>query len=517
MRSLLLRRVRLVPVTSARSHRPAALAGDRPVDVRLAGEHVVDVAPRLAARPQEAVLDGEGRWLIPGLWDQHVHSRQWAQSFARLDLGSATSAAQVAELVHGAVVGAPRDELFEGYGFRDALWPDLPTTTALDQASPDVPIVLVSGDVHCGWLNTAAWRFLGLRPAPGPVREHEWFDLLARIGRLSGPTDAGYDRAMAAAAARGVVGVVDLEFAANHRDWPRRVADGLDRLRVRTGVYVDDLDDVISAGLRSGQPLPGGGGLLTMGPLKVISDGALNTRTASCHEPYAVPAAPGHHAGAVEPDRGEQTVLPEELDHLMRRATAAGLSTAVHAIGDAAVTVALDAYASSGARGSIEHAQLVRPADLPRFAELGVIASVQPAHLLDDRDVADSYWPGRADRAFPLRGLLDAGARLAFGSDTPVAPFDPWLAMATAVYRSGDRRPAWTPAQQVTAAEALAASTDGWGTVAPGHPSDVVLLEADPLAPSDDPASAADRLRQMPVAATIVASRLTHHPTIRDS
>lgn len=509
---MIVRQVRLVPISSTR---PAAHDGppaETLVDLRLDGQRVIEVAPGLSRRPHEEEIDGEGRWAIPGLWDQHIHSGQWARSFTRLDLSATASAADVVALVRESVAFRPPapGTVLEGYGFRDALWPDQPTTTALDQVVPDVPVVLVSADVHCGWLNGAAQRHLGVQATDGLIREHEWFDLLALLGRRRGPHD-GYPTAVARAAARGVTGIVDMEFAANHRLWPDRVGTGVDSLRVRTGVYLDDLDDAIAAGLRTGDPLPGGAGLVTMGPVKVISDGALNTRTAYCHEPYGVVSrAEGEEPAVGQLPFGEQTVAPDELTDIMVRARAAGLRTAIHAIGDASVGIVLDAYAASGAAGTVEHAQLVSDHDLPRFAELGVGASVQPAHLLDDRDVAEACWPGRGGRAFPLRALVDSGARLVLGSDAPVAPLDPWLAMAAAVHRSGDERPPWHSEQQITPAEALAASTDGWGTIAPGHPSDVVLLDADPLAPAATSADAARRLREMPVAATIVAGRFSH-------
>lgn len=508
---MLLRRVRLVPVAGRRGTPSPAGQSAPLVDVRMAGGRVVEVAPGLTASAGETVMDAQGRWLVPGLWDQHVHSGQWARSFTRLDLTGAGSVADVVEVVRraaGTTTVAP-GTLLEGYGFRDALWTDLPTTAALDAVAPDVPVLLISGDVHCGWLNTAAATMLGLPPMDGLIREHDWFDVLARIGRLPQP-DGGYARAAAQAAARGVVGIVDMEFAPNHRRWPARLETGIDTLRVRTGVYVDDLDDVLAAGLRTGDPLPGGRGLLTMGPLKVITDGALNTRTAYCHEPYAVPPEVGTGDHEDVPDLGEPTVSRSALVDLMHRARTAGLDLAVHAIGDAANRAALDAYAETGARGSIEHAQLLDLQDVPRFAALGVTASVQPAHLLDDRDVVDAYWPGRGGRTFALRSLLDAGVSVCLGSDAPVAPLDPWLAMAAAVHRSGDERPSWHPEQQIGAAQALAASTDGWGTVAAGHPADLVLLDADPLPPKASTAEVAEHLRRLPVAATLVAGSFTH-------
>ncbi|MCI1747946.1 MAG: amidohydrolase family protein [Acidipropionibacterium sp.] len=131
-------------------------------------------------------------------------------------------------------------------------------------------------------------------------------------------------------------------------------------------------------------------------------------------------------------------VSPEELVALMDRARDAGLRPAVHAIGDLAVSTVLDAFDRCGAGGSLEHAQLVDDADLPRFAALGVTASIQPAHLVDDRDATDVIWADRAQRSFRFRDLLDAGARLTMGSDAPVSPVDPWLAIRVAVERTGD-------------------------------------------------------------------------------
>ncbi len=182
-----------------------------------------------------------------------------------------------------------------------------------------------------------------------------------------------------------------------------------------------------------------------MGPLKIISDGSLNTRTAWCCEPYADGARLDQPAGAANLSEAELTAL-------LARAHMSGLEVATHAIGDAAVAAALDAYAATGARGSIEHAQLIGRDDVRRIAELDLRASVQPGHLLDDRDLTELIWPGRGDRSFAFRWMLDDGVRLCFGSDAPVSPLDPWLAMAAAVHRSADDRPAWHPEQALTVA-----------------------------------------------------------------
>jgi len=171
----------------------------------------------------------------------------------------------------------------------------------------------------------------------------------------------------------------------------------------------------------------------------------------------------------------------------------------------------LQAFARTGARGSIEHAQLLDDADLSRFAQLGVVASVQPEHALDDRDVADRYWAGRTWRAFPFRSLLDAGAVLNFGSDAPVAPLDPWLAIGAAVHRTRDERPSWHPEQEITIAEALAASMSPvrrGSALRVGDPADLIVLDGDPFT------AEGEALRSMPVAATMLGGDWTHRTGI---
>ncbi len=474
---MLLRDVRLVALTDD--------APPAPVDVRLDGGRVVEVGPALALGGSETSYDGGGRWLMPGLWDQHVHLGQWTLASARLDLAPARSSAEAVALVRERLAEWP-DLPVIGWGHRPTAWDDNPAVSDLDAIETDQPIVLIAGDGHHGWLNTLALHMLALPTRDSVVTEAEWFMAYGRLAGVvgsDGTSPEAYRRSMEAAAAQGVVGLVDLEFSGGVADWVARWAEGADLLRIRHACYADGLDDVLARGLRSGDPLddslPDGGDRLTMGPLKIISDGSLNTRTAWCCEPYAQKAVPGA-------EEGQPNQSPEELRDLLARAARGGLDVAVHAIGDRAVTEALAAFADTGARGGIEHVQLTTRDDVRRMAELGIRASVQPAHLLDDRDVTERLWPGRAERCFPLRWMIDAGVDVALGSDAPVSPLDPWLAVAAAVHRSGDEREPWHPEQALTVREALAASTDGWGTVAVGHPGDLVLLDADPLAGDSD-------------------------------
>lgn len=267
--------------------------------------------------------------------------------------------------------------------------------------------------------------------------------------------------------------------------------------------------------------MPGCGLRQTFSVLKIISDGSLNTGTAWCCDPYPAGAGAAAPGGAVlSHDRlnyGAANYTVAELDELVSRAVRHGVDVSTHAIGDAAVAQALDVHERWSAAGSIEHAQLVRRADLPRMARLGLRASVQPAHLLDDRDPTEQNWPDRTERCFALRWMLDAGVRLALGSDAPVAPLDPWLAMAAAVHRSADEREPWHAEQSLTVEEALAASVDGQGTVQVGMPADLVALDSSPFltpqASSGQEASSADHarhLRTMRSALTVIDGQVAH-------
>lgn len=479
--------------------------GGAPVDLQ-----IIDAAVRIrpqAARPDATdreppgeQVDLGGRFVLPGLWDGHVHFDQWSAARQRLDLAGTASAAAVADRVRTRLAaGSPPDgTVLVGYGFRDGLWPDAPSTRVLDEVSGAVPVVMISADLHAAWFNSAALARIGRPDHPtGLLREQDWFPITGQVVAVpEAVADTWAAQAAEAAAARGVVGIVDFELPDSSRNWMRRIPSGQDRLRVVCSVWPEALETAISRGFRTGDALPGTDGLATMGPLKVITDGSLNTRTAYCDDPY--PGLAGLDA------YGILAVPPEQLLPLMRRAWSAGLDTAIHAIGDHANSLVLDAFAEVGSRGSVEHAQLLRPGDFRRFAELGVVASVQPEHAVDDRDVADRHWAGRTDRAFAYARLVAAGATLSLGSDAPVAPLDPWPAIAAAIHRSKDDRPRWHPEQEIPVAVALAASSRGRAGVADGDVADLVVVDLDPA--SADPA----QIRTMPVAATLVGGRFTY-------
>ena len=415
------------------------------VDIGIERGRVASVRPAGSVEPGDGrVVDLGGRWVMPGLVDHHVHFTMWAKHRGRLSLAGVHSAVQAADVVLHALAEHPDPsaadlEPLVGRGFQDALWPDVPTAQLLDDVAARVgqlhrAIVLISHDLHSVWLNSAAAVRYGV--PSGLLRESSAFEAEIAVEQEESADPLRVETLVAAAveaaSARGVTGILDLEMADNPAVWARRVADGLTALRVAAGVYPAHLEEALARGERTGKRVVGTGGLVTVGPLKVFTDGALNTRTAWCFDPYPHTKDFGHSAHP----RGD-------LERILADARAIGFDVALHAIGDRAVSEALDAFEGSGASGSIEHAQLVRAADVARFTELGLVAGVQPEHALDDREVTDLLWKGRTSRAFPLGDLARAGVTLAMGSDAPVAPLDPWFGISAAVHRTRDEKPAW--------------------------------------------------------------------------
>ncbi|MGX1791904.1 amidohydrolase [Microbacterium sp. NPDC055312] len=483
-------------VRAVRLSGPLALTfGDEPVDLVIRDGRIADIAPTGVLPARGVVLDGEGGRVIPGLWDHHVHTVQWALDAERVQLGEAASAAEAARMMASAVPLA--DDRVIGAGMRDALWPDEPSLEALDAACGDRAAYAVNMDVHSVWLNSAAFRREGFAPtADGMLREEDAFEISRRLNTADDAmADAAVLRAAERAAARGITGIVDFDMAWNAEAWQRRSATGFDAHRVEFAFYATNLERAVAEGLRTRELLAGTDGLVRVGALKLITDGSLGTRTAACSHAY----------GDDPSNFGSFTIDPDAVREYLTVATGAGLDVAVHAIGDRAVASALDAFTYTQARGTIEHAQLVRHADLARFARLGVVASVQPEHAVDDRDLVGTLWQHQQAISHPVASLLAAGIPVRFGSDAPVAPLDPWLTIAAAVHRTGDQREPWHPEERVSIDAALRASSHhGETELEIGGLADMALCAGDPLT--------ADReeLRRMPVTATLLGGRFTY-------
>jgi predicted amidohydrolase YtcJ len=285
--------------------------------------------------------------------------------------------------------------------------------------------------------------------------------------------------------------VRDFSFEDARRLWQRlQGPGGRLPLRVEAVVMPERLPAYVEAGLRTGDGDP----WLRVGPLKLFVDGSLGARTARGLTPYAG-----------SDDRGVLLLDPDQLRAALAGARSAGFGVAVHAIGDEATRDALHALQGAGVTASLEHAQLLRREDVPLFRSAGVVASVQPAHLLDDAPLVDDLWRDSPSEPYAVRLLVDAGVSTVLGSDAPVSAFDPWLGIAAAVHRSDGSAPPWRPEQAVPLEVAMSAS--GARRLRPGDPADLVVLDL------PDPAvlSAAD-LARVPVHATFLAGVCVHGP-----
>lgn len=468
------RRARMLDLVSGRSSEPH--------DVIVSASRLYRSGPTTGpVSGDDEEIDLQGRYLVPGLWDSHVHADLWAQASHRLELSSCPSFAQALTRLEAAANTSARPDPLVALGARLDRWPDDPDDERLDALFPDRAVLVCGRDLHSVWANAAARRSAGLpqyrdaTPRAGLAREREAFALEREFVDVSEETlDAWFSRAAREAARKGIVGIVDMQEGPHRlRTWRRRIGSEPPSLRVRISCWPDSLQEAVDEGITTGAALDEQGWLVG-GPLKIIADGTLSSGTAWCSPSRAEPATGSGQNGSSLIGHGE-------LSGLMSQAEVHGLQVAVHAIGDAAVTQVVDCFAESGARGSIEHVILAAPGDLRRMGALGLQASVQPAHLLDDRELVDRGWPDRAEQAFAFRSCLDAGVELRFGSDAPVAPLDPWLAISTAVLRGGPDGPSWHPEQALTLSEAMRASTGGVGQLVPGGPADLMVLDEDPF------------------------------------
>ena len=309
--------------------------------------------------------------------------------------------------------------------------------------------------------------------------------------------------ALRLAASRGVTSIHDKDgwLGALPRFQALRREDGLP-LRVWQSLPAAKLDEIAEVGLASGL----GDDYLRVGYIKAFMDGTLGSETARLLD-----------------GSGVEITSREELADIVRRASAAGFPVAVHAIGDLANRDALDAFeetrdlwAPKGLRPRIEHAQLLAWEDVPRFASIGVAASVQFTHATSDRDLADRIWAGFEERAYAYRSLWDAGALVANGSDAPVEELDPLAGIRAGVLRTQDDRPAWHPEQALTVEEALQATTVNPAWLAGDERRRGKLAARLPRRPGRArPRSAAcepEELRELSVVATMCGGRWTHNP-----
>jgi hypothetical protein len=451
-------------------------------------------------------VDLTGWTVVPGLVDAHLHLQWYAQTLDWVDLLGVNSLGRALALVQARVSATPAGEWVLGRGWNQNLWPDkrFPAAIDLDAVAPDHPVYLIAHSGHASWVNSLALRRaeLGAGRADPPGGEIQ----RDQTGRLTGILleDAAMNLVQDIIGDPPVAQVADAIRRALPFFWKAGVTGVhcMDRwiafealqllhsnrelgLRVVKYLPLDHLEEAIGLGLRSGD----GDEWLRIGGVKLFADGALGVRTALMLAPYE---------GEPE-NRGIATLQPEALHHYSRQASGAGLAVAVHAIGDRANRWTLDALEKvpsvAAVPHRIEHVQLIDPQDAGRFAAHNITASMQPVHAPSDMMMADEHWGARSCHAYAFRDLIQSGARLAFGSDAPVEPFDPLIGIHAAVTRRRlDGRPGpegWYPEQRLTATQALAGFTLGaaqaagvdhlLGRLISGYKADLVVLDQDIL------------------------------------
>ena len=493
----------------------------RAAALAIAGERVAGgVGTHETALASPDRVDLGGRCVLPGFTDSHVHFPTWALAQRQVRLEGAASLDEALTRVAAAVGDVPGGRWLRGLGWRSGDWAPAaePNREALDAITGEVPVALMSKDYHSLWLNSAALaRAGGELQVPGGVVERDergeptgvlreecaWHFRDTYVRPTEDEMVEACREAIPLALSRGVVAVHDKDgWLGALRVFQRLKEGGALDLRVWQSLPWDHVGRLEEIGLASGL----GDDFLRVGYIKAFLDGTLGSRTALLLD-----------------GSGVEIVGYEEFVDIVRRSARAGFPVAVHAIGDLANRRALDAFEKTrdewrprGLRPRVEHAQLLAPEDVGRFAELGVAASVQFSHAASDRDLADAFWAGRTDGAYAFRSLLDSGAVVANGSDAPVEELDPLFGIRAGVTRTLDDRDSWHPEQRVTVEQALHATcvAPAWltgderrrGKLLPGYLADLVVLNRDPFE------TPPEELGSIQVVATMVGGRWAHSP-----
>lgn len=455
--------------------------------------------------PDAKISDLHGLTVLPAFTDSHIHMLEYGLSLRRVPCETA-SMQECLKRVSERVKKTPPGKWVLGHGWNHNIWTGgLPDKLLLDRFSPINPVYLTHKSLHSGWANSAALKAAGIsRNSPNPQD--------GRIGRnLDGepnglvyesairlvesaipiPDESEREAALKAAQTElqrfGISCVHDFDNWDCYETLARMEKEGTLKLRVVKNIPFIKLAQALESGIKSGQ----GSDLLSFGWLKLFADGALGPQTAAMLSPFA-----GSESN------GMLFLDSEMLIEIGQKAMPAGISLAVHAIGDRANREVLNGYAQLQMDGllhipslkpRIEHVQLVRPEDISKFAQLGVIASMQPIHAVSDRDMADRYWGDRCDNAYAWNSVIHSGANLIFGSDAPVESPNPFWGVFSAVSRSSigldAPRSAWTPHQQVKLNEALAAYITQpqltakplfkTGKLQAGNSADLIVLQSD--------------------------------------
>lgn len=458
--------------------------------------------------------DMEGRVVLPGLTDAHLHLKNYALSLQKIDCETETKE-ECLQRVEERVRQAKPNEWILGHGWNQNIWGAWPTASELDTIAPNNPVYLTAKSLHAAWANTIALKLAKItsqtpHPQNGQIQRGDngnatgilletAMELASNVipeSTIADIADA-MEKAQSILWKMGLTGVHDFDRRDSFMALQQLHARGKLKLRVLKNIPVELLDQAYELGLRAGF----GDDWLRIGSIKVFMDGALGPHTAAMFQPYS----------GEEDNRGILNMDGEELFEHGRKAAQVGLGLTVHAIGDRANHEVLNAYEQlrkfesenhlPALRHRIEHVQVIHPDDASRLGKMNIIASMQPIHATSDMLMADAFWGERSRLAYALRTQLNYGARLALGSDAPVESPNPFLGLYAAVTRRrADGAPSplgWYPEQKLTMAEAWEGFTLGpayaaymenrLGRLAPHHLADLIVLEKDPFtcAPAD--------------------------------
>ena len=472
---------------------------------------IVQVLHRGEKRPGKTdyFVDGKGQVMVPGMIDSHGHVMSLGFSALTLDLTETKSLDEALQKIATYAKANPDRPWILGRGWNQELWPEkrFPTAAELDAVVADRPVWLGRVDGHAGWANSKALAAAGVTaltkaPAGGSIERLKdgrpagvLVDNATELVDKAVPAPRPEDRDLALAKAqdillaRGVTAIADMGTTIEEWQAFRRAGDN-GALRIRIMAYAGGTENMALIGGPGPSPWLYDDKLRLNG-VKLYADGALGSRGASLKAPYSdAPAA-----------KGLRVTADTQLKNFISRAALDHFQVAIHAIGDEANAAALAAIEdmnqtyTGDRRWRIEHAQIVDPIDIPRFAKAGVIASMQPVHETSDRLMAEArLGPNRLTGAYAWASLAASGAKLAFGSDVPVEISDPWAGFAAAISRTGpDGQPfgGWQPQERVSRELALTAYTanGAWagfaegrfGRLQRGERADFLLIDRDPM------------------------------------